>query len=157
MPILEVGSRAPEFELPTSQGQMATISQLRGDREYLILAFFPKARTSVCGAELAMLDEFRHELEDMGAVVVALSVDPVEELTSWAQEAGFSIPLLSDADPKGAVAESYGVMNPSGVSERALFIVDASDTIVYSYLSPMKENPGVDRLLRALEEMEEEG
>ena len=39
MPILEVGSRAPEFELATSQGQMATISQLLGEKEYLILAF----------------------------------------------------------------------------------------------------------------------
>lgn len=156
MAALEVGTRAPEFQLPTSQGQVAGISELIGEKEYLILAFFPKARSSVCSAELAMLEEFRYELEGMGAALAAISVDSADELTSWAEDADFTFPLLSDAEPKGAVAESYGVLNSSGVSERALFILDADHTVVYSYLSPMKENPGVDRLFKALEEIDGE-
>ncbi len=156
MAALEIGAKAPDFELPASGGDKMGLADLIDEDDYLILAFFPKARTSVCGAQLAMLDEFRDDLAGMGAALAAISVDSIEDLEAWAQDEEFGFPLLSDASPKGAVAASYGVMSTVGVAERALFIVDTDCTIVYSYVSPMKENPGVDRLFKALENMEEE-
>ena len=41
----------------------------------------------------------------------------------------------------------------SGVSQRALFVIDAAGTIRWSYLSPMGVNPGADGILAALERL----
>jgi alkyl hydroperoxide reductase subunit AhpC len=40
-----------------------------------------------------------------------------------------------------------------GVSERALFVVDAEGVIRWSYVSPVGINPGADGILRALESL----
>ena len=60
--------------------------------------------------------------------------------------------MLSDFQPKGNVAEKYGVYRKDdGVAERALFLVDKDGIIRYSYISPIGVNPGVDGILKALE------
>lgn len=149
---LAVGEKAPEFSLPSTTGRSMTLAELLDDSSFVVLAFYPKQRTSVCGAQLEMINEFIDQFDERDAAVVGISVDPLEDLLSWADEANFDFPLLSDAEPKGATAEAYGVMSDKGVSERAYFIVDADGVIVYSYLSPMGENPGVNRLFAALDE-----
>ena len=40
-----------------------------------------------------------------------------------------------------------------GVSERALFVIDAKGTIHWSYVSPIGVNPGADGILTALEDL----
>ena len=63
-------------------------------------------------------------------------------------------PLLSDFEPKGAVARSYGAYREEeGVCERALFVIDGNGVIFWSYLSPVAVNPGADGILEALEEL----
>ena len=73
------------------------------------------------------LDRFRaHD-----AQVVGVSVDSPYANAAWAQQlGGISYPLLSDFYPHGAVAQAYGVLRPSGNSERALFIVDTVKYVV---------------------------
>jgi len=62
--------------------------------------------------------------------------------------------LLSDFEPKGAVARKYGAYDEkNGVAERALFVVDGGGVIRWSYLSPMGVNPGADGILKALERL----
>jgi len=61
---------------------------------------------------------------------------------------------LSDFEPKGAVAKSYGAYRASeGTCERALFVVDKDGVICWSYLSPIAVNPGADGILQALENL----
>ena len=151
---LAVGEKAPEFSLPATTGRSVTLADLLDDSSFVVLAFYPKQRTSVCGAQLEMINEFIDQFDERDAAVVGISVDPLEDIVSWAEEANFDFPLLSDAEPKGATAEAYGIMSDKGVSERAYFIVDSDGVIVYSYLSPMGENPGVNRLFTALDEAE---
>ena len=65
------------------------------------------------------------------------------------------IPLLSDFEPKGEVARSYGVYRKKdGVSERALFVIDEQGIIRWSYVSPIGVNPGADGVFDALEELD---
>ena len=67
-------------------------------------------------------------------------------------------PLLADFEPKGAVARSYGAFRaPEGVSERALFVLDADGVIRWSYVSPVGVNPGADGILAALEALPKPG
>jgi alkyl hydroperoxide reductase subunit AhpC len=61
-------------------------------------------------------------------------------------------PLMSDFEPKGEVAQTYGVYRDGdGVCERALFVIDANGTIRWSHVSPIGVNPGADGILNALE------
>jgi peroxiredoxin len=63
-------------------------------------------------------------------------------------------PLLSDFEPKGAVAKQYGAYRyGDGFCERALFVLDQNGVIFWSYLSPVAVNPGADGILDALEKL----
>ena len=76
---------------------------------------------------------------------------------AFAKDRNLHFPLLSDFEPKGAVAKTYQVYrDQEGTSERALFVVDADGVIRWSYLSPVGVNPGADGILRALEDLDAE-
>jgi peroxiredoxin len=63
-------------------------------------------------------------------------------------------PLMADFEPKGAVAKSYGVYREQdGICERALFVIDKTGVIAWSYLSPIAVNPGADGILDALDRL----
>ncbi len=54
-----------------------------------------------------------------------------------------TFPLLSDFEPKGAVAREYGAYRShEGIAQRALFVVDSEVIIRWSYVSPIGVNPG---------------
>ena len=68
-----------------------------------------------------------------------------------------SLPLLADFEPKGAVARDYGVYrDKDGVCERALFVIDSEGIIRWSYVSPLRVNPGANGILTALEQLKNE-
>jgi len=63
-----------------------------------------------------------------------------------------NFPLLADFHPKGEVARSYGVYrDQDGVTERALFVLNAEHDVAWSHVSPIGISPGVDGALRAVE------
>ena len=103
---------------------------------------------------MTLFQEFLDEFERLNAKLVGISVDNVWAVQAWAENKGITFPLLCDFHPKGVLAEQYGVMRDDGVSERALFVVDPEGIIQYSYVSPIAENPGVDRLFEALERLQ---
>ncbi len=98
-----------------------------------------------------LLPEFRHH----NACLVGISVDGIWCHLAYAKDRKLHFPLLSDFEPKGAIAKSYGAYrHHDGVCERALFVIDADGVIHWSYLSPVGVNPGADGILNALETLE---
>ena len=132
------------------------LSDFLEEGKYVIMAFYPAAWSPVCGDEMTLFQEFLDEFEALNAKLVGISVDNVWAVQAWAETKGITFPLLCDFHPKGAVAQQYGVMRDDGVSERALFIVDPEGIIQYSHMSPITENPGVDRLFGALESLQKD-
>ena len=49
--MLQVGDRAPDFELRDQHGQSVALSRYR-DRAHVLLVFFPAVFSSVCSSEL---------------------------------------------------------------------------------------------------------
>ena len=79
---------------------------------------------------------------------------PTNSTAALSSERHYHFPLLSDFEPKGQVARSYGAYRPAdGVAERALFVIDGRGVIRWSYLSPMGVNPGADGILKALDDI----
>lgn len=120
----------------------------------MILAFYPADWSPVCGDQLALYNEVLPEFQRHRAQLVGISVDGVWCHKAFAEHRKLGFPLLSDFEPKGEVARSYGVYRTAGgVSERALFVIDADGVIRWSYVSPLTVNPGADGILAALESL----
>jgi peroxiredoxin len=154
--VLSPGTRAPEFCLQTVPDQFVSLNDFRGRR--LILAFYPADWSPVCGDQMALYNEVLPEFRKLHSELVGISVDGVWCHLAFAKDRKLRFPLLADFEPKGAVARAYGVYrHHDGVSERALFVIDESGTIRWSYVSPIGVNPGADGILEALEGLEQKG
>jgi peroxiredoxin (alkyl hydroperoxide reductase subunit C) len=126
MPVA-VGEMAPDFVLKDQNNQDVRLSDFRAHRPVL-LVFYPLAFTGVCSSELRSLSSVQAR-----AQVLTVSVDSIYAHKVWAEREGFSVPLLADFWPHGAVASSYGVFNASrGYAERGTFMVSVSGLVLFS-------------------------
>jgi peroxiredoxin len=149
MQILKAGTAAPEFSLPSTPDQKVALSELSAKN--VVLVFYPADWSPVCGDQLALYNEVLPMIRKHDAEVIAISVDGIWSHIAFEKDRKYKFPLLSDFEPKGAVAKRYGVYRDDGTSERALFVIDTKGIIRWSYLSPVGINPGADGILDALE------
>ncbi|MGO4551225.1 redoxin domain-containing protein [Lysobacter sp. 2RAF19] len=153
MAILEAGKPAPAFKLHATPDQVLTSDELRGKR--YVLAFYPADFSPVCGDQMALYNQVLSEFRSRKAELFGVSVDGVWCHQAFTEARNLHFPLLSDFEPKGGVSRAFGAYRESeGVSERALFVVDETGTIAWSYCSPMAVNPGADGILDALDAMD---
>jgi peroxiredoxin len=150
--ILGPGTQAPDFTLRVTPDQNLSLQELRG--RPTVLVFYPADWSPVCGDQVSLYNELLPEFQKHGAEMLGISVDGVWCHAAFANDRHLHFPLLSDFEPKGAVAKKYGAYREGeGVSERALFVLDEEGKIFWSYCSPIAVNPGADGILEALEEM----
>ena len=149
--VLPAGTEAPNFTLKAAPDRSVTLSELRG--KPVVLAFYPADWSPVCGDQMALYNEILPDFREQGAELLGISVDGAWCHKAFADARKLRFPLLADFEPKGAVSRAYGAYADSGVSQRALFVIDATGIIRWSYLSPMGVNPGADGILAALERL----
>jgi peroxiredoxin len=149
---LASGAVAPEFQLNSTPDQKVKLSEFRGNP--VILAFYPADWSPVCGDQMSLYNEVLAEFRKHGAQLLGISVDGVWCHRAFADARKLRFPLLADFEPKGEVARTFGVYRTDeGISERALFVIDADGVIRWSYVSPVGVNPGADGILDALEKL----
>src|SRR5215813_8764208 len=148
------GATAPESKLQSlPPDQFISLSELRG--RPVILVFYPADWSPVCGDQVVLYNELLPEFQRFNAALLGASVDNYWSHLAFAKDRKLRFPLLSDFEPKGAVARSYGAYRQQdGICERALFVIDVDGTIRWSYLSPLEINPGAEGILDALEALD---
>jgi peroxiredoxin len=150
---LPPGVEAPDFTLRSTPDQWLTLSEFRG--QPVVLAFYPADWSPVCGDQMALYNEILKDFHDLGAELMGISVDGAWCHAAFARDRKLHFPLLADFEPKGDVARRYGVYrDKDGVSERALFVIDADGKVHWSFVSPIGVNPGADGILSALEDLQ---
>jgi peroxiredoxin len=150
--ILSPGVQAPDFALAVEPGKYLRLSDLRG--RPVVLVFYPADWSPVCGDQLALYNEVLGEFEGYNARLLGISVDGPFCHAAYRKSGNLDITLMSDFEPKGAVSRQYGAYDSKeGISQRAIFVLDAEGVIRWSYLSPITVNPGADGILSALEEL----
>jgi len=103
--LLEVGNQAPDFSLPNQDGEMVSLSDLKGQK--VIIWFYPKANTPGWIIEgKGFRDEFKKFQED-NIVILGVSADPINKQKKFCDKQSFPYDLLSDESH--AMLESYGV------------------------------------------------
>ncbi len=131
----KVGEMAPDFTITsvTSAGPAAKPFSLKDYRgKTVVVAFFPKARTSGCTVQMRAYRDKYQELFRAGkdVVLLAISTDVPADLVSWAQDEKFPFAFGSDAD--GTVGKLYGAFLPGPkMNNRFLFIVAPDGKISY--------------------------
>ena len=103
--MVEKGTYAPDFTLPSDGGPSLRLSSLRGRR--VVLYFYPKDDTSGCTAQACELRDALPRFEGVDAVILGVSPDSVASHRKFREKHGLNVPLLADEDH--AVAEAYGV------------------------------------------------
>ncbi|MEP7044360.1 MAG: redoxin domain-containing protein [Dokdonella sp.] len=147
-----VGQPAPDFTLQATPEQTLSLAQLRG--KPVVLVFYPADWSPVCGDQIGLYNELLSEFARYDAQILGISVDGSWCHAAFSRDRKLNFPLLADFEPKGAVAKSYGVYEPhAGVSERALFVLDAEGIVRWAYVSPIGINPGADGILDALDKL----
>jgi peroxiredoxin len=150
--ILPAGTAAPDFKLSVTPDQKLSLNELRG--RPVILAFYPADWSPVCGDQMALYNEILPEFQKHNAELIGISVDGVWCHEAFSKDHNLHFPLAADFEPKGEVARAYGAYrSEDGISERALFVIDANGVIAWSYRSPISINPGADGILQALENL----
>jgi peroxiredoxin len=150
---LPPGTEAPNFSLRNTPDQWISLSDFR--RQNVVLAFYPADWSPVCGDQMSLYNEILADFQNLNAELIGVSVDGAWCHAAFARDRKLHFPLLADFEPKGAVAREYGAYrDKDGVSERALFVIDADGLIHWSYISPIGVNPGAGGILAALEDLQ---
>ena len=101
---LSPGDTAPDFTLPTDNGDEVTLSGLRGRR--VIVYFYPAAMTPGCTKQACDFTDSLDSLRASGYEVHGISPDKPEKLAKFRDKEELNFPLLSDPDRK--VLEAWG-------------------------------------------------
>ena len=127
---IDIGQPAPAFTLKDQSGADVSLSDFAGEKA-VALVFYPFTFTGVCEGELCELRDDIADFEAKDVQVLAVSCDTRFAQQVWAEQKGWTFPVLSDFWPHGAVAQAYGVFNDAvGCANRATFLIDKNGTIV---------------------------
>ena len=127
MPIMP-GDKAPEFTLKGHDDKEYKLSDFRGQR--VVLAFYPLDFSPVCSKEHACFVDDLKQFESLNAKVFGISVDSVWAHKAFAEKLGIRYPLLADFQPKGAVAQRYGLyLEEKGITNRATVVIDGEGIV----------------------------
>lgn len=150
---VRVGQPAPDFQLPSIDGQQIRLSDYRG-RKNVVLSFVPAAFTPVCSAQWPGYNLAWDLFEERDAILLGITTDNLPTLHAWTRlMGGVRFPVLSDFWPHGAVADRYGVLRSDGTAERALFVIDKRGIIRWIDVHDINRRPPLDELIQALDRL----
>ena len=132
----EVGQAAPDFTAQWADASGArpapvSLAALRG--KVVVVAFYPKNRTSGCTAELTKFRDEHATLFGSDVVVLPVSADSIASHVAWSAEMKFPFALVSD--PELRVADLYG-SHAAGrpVASRTVFVIGKDGNVAWREL-----------------------
>ena len=124
----EIGKPAPDFNLPDGENKRRSLADVKGDKTLIV--FIPFPFTGICQAELCQIRDDLGSLESLGAKVAVITCAARNINAKWAEEQGFTFPILSDYWPHGATAQAYGSFNEQvGAAWRHTFVLDSNGVV----------------------------
>jgi len=125
----EVGDRAPDFTLTTTDGEIK-LSELTA-RGKVLLAFYYEDSTPLCSNEISMLKDDYEVVRDLGAEVIAVSADSIDSHRAFAERLG-GVPFALASDVKLDAARALDVVDDSGKrSRRAVLVIEQGGRIAH--------------------------
>ncbi|HEX5580362.1 MAG TPA: peroxiredoxin family protein [Gemmatimonadaceae bacterium] len=129
----EVGQYAPDFTArwADARGERqgpVTLSENRG--KVVVLAFYPKDRSSGCTAQLTKFRDEYATLFGGDVLLLPVSVDDLATHADWSKEMSFPFALVSD--PNLELARMYGsAMEGRPMAARTVFVIGKDGKITW--------------------------
>jgi thioredoxin-dependent peroxiredoxin len=149
------GSKAPDFDLPASNGGNMALKDLKGKN--VVVYFYPKDDTPGCTVEACGLRDSYKEIEKLGAVILGVSPDSVTSHGKFISKFQLPFTLLADEDKK--MCRDYGVWVEKsmygkkymGVA-RTTFIIDKKGAIakVFEKVKPEGHDQAIIAALKSI-------
>lgn len=133
---VEKGKQVQDFTLPANNSESVSLSDYKGKN--VVLYFYPKDMTPGCTTEACDFRDQHENFEDLDAVILGVSPDPVESHEKFINK--YDLPFLLLADEDHEVAEQFGVWKLKknfgkeyyGI-ERSTFIIDKEGNLAEEY------------------------
>lgn len=135
----KLGDIAPSFRLPTVDGRYVSLSDYRG---YPVLIFFNEGiGCDPCWRQIVELQNSQ-ELAVMKVSIIAVTVDPVDQLQPIIKQWGIKVPVASDTSLK--TVKDYdalyaGSMHPGQRPGHTFILVSADGIIKWRYDLPQAQ------------------
>ncbi|MFD1657948.1 peroxiredoxin [Streptomyces caeni] len=148
---IQVGDKAPDFELKDNHGRTVKLSDFRGDKN-VVLLFYPFAFTGVCTGELCELRDNLPAFVNDDTQLLAVSNDSIHTLRVFAEQEGLEYPLLSDFWPHGNISRAYGVFaEDKGCAVRGTFIIDKEGVVRWTVVNDLPHARDLNEYVKALD------
>lgn len=154
---VHIGDKAPEFQLTDQNGKMVTLTDFAG--KHVVLYFYPKDMTPGCTTEACDFRDYHEQFEQLNAVIIGISPDPVERHVKFIEKHGLPFVLLADENHEAA--ELYDVWKLKknfgkeymGI-ERSTFLINKEGILVKEWRKVKVKDHVVEALnfVRSLEE-----
>ena len=153
--VLEIGQKAPEFELPAAGGGSVSLAdEVHKAQRGVVVYFYPRAMTPGCTKEACDFRDSENSLRSAGYTLIGISGDSVQRLEKFVAQESLNFPLASDEDR--AVMAAYGAFGEKknygklvhGVI-RSTFVVD-KDGVLSGVHYNVKATGHVARLRKQL-------
>ena len=157
--VLTVGSEVPNFELDVYNPEhrefgKISLGELKVQKKWVLLVFYPADFTFVCPTELADLADRHDELHKIGAEVISVSTDTKYAHMAWrdSEKLLHGVKYLMGADPTRSLSQLFGVYDPvSGLALRGTFIINPEGKLVSSEVSYYNVGRNAEELVRKVQ------
>lgn len=162
--IPQIGSKAPSFTAASTNGKINFPSDF--GKNWKIIFSHPKDFTPVCSSEILELAYAQKSFDDLGAKLIVLSTDILEQHKSWKSAleeipykdrapVKITFPIVADNDLE--VSKLYGMIHTrESMTQniRGVYFIDPENTIRAIYFYPNEVGRNVDELKRTLVALE---
>ena len=165
---LSINDTAPDFEAQTTEGKIRFHDWI--GNSWAVLFSHPKDFTPVCTTELGYMAKIKPEFDKRGVKIIGLSVDPIENHSSWAADIketqGFApnYPMIGDTDFNvsklyamlpAAVSGDPGKRTPAdNQTVRNVFVIGPDKKIKLILIYPMTTGRNFDEVLRVINSLQ---
>ena len=147
--MVAVGSKAPNFTLPSQSGEMLSLTDFLGKKP-VVLFFYPKDDTPGCTKEVCAFRDSFEGFRELGAEVMGISSDSVESHRSFVAKHSLPFTLLSDEG--GKVRKLYGVPNTFALFPgRVTYVIDKDSVVRHIFSSQVGVQKHVEEALEVLQ------